>query len=277
MQGAGAARAQGWVVRHRRRPLPHDDPAPAGFRVETRPRDDQPARYLFDDRLQRALGDLGLSVGIELDVDDYKHFIRTTEWPVVNAAADPAYHDFVAGEVFWLRLSHGSETVATQVLRVITTDDYVGMVRDHTLFFGDNPSGFRDFTLLNQDRLPAIGGLVVQLSGLYIRPDWRRARTADGMRLVAAWTRLTHSFTVRNLMADWSVSLTESRIATPRMLMDLYGYPNSIELFETYTPDLGRRERVTLIWMSAQELADSVVSRPRSTGRVDHRVLHTAG
>jgi hypothetical protein len=244
------------------------DPAPVVAR---------PSRYLFDDRLYRALRELGLSVRIEFDVEDYKTFIRGTEHPVVNRSADPAYHDFAAGEVFWMRLSHGSETVATQVLRIVTTDDYIGMIRDHTLFFGDNPSGFRDFRMLREHDLPLIGGLVAQLSGLYIRPQWRRTRTADGMRLVAAWTRLTHSFTARNLMADWSVSLLEERIATPRMIEDLYGYPHALELFETYVPDLDRYERVSLVWMSAAEQIDSVASRPRPAGRPDRLALHTAG
>jgi hypothetical protein len=225
------------------------------------------AGYLFDDALYQALRELGLTVRIEFDIDTWKDFIRTTEWPVINSSADPAYHDFVAGEVFWMRLLHGTETVATQVIRVITTDDYVGMVRDHTLFFGDNPSGFQDFRMLSDAGVPTIGGLVVQLSGLYIRPQWRRARTADGMRLVAAWTRLTHSFATRNLMADWSVSLLEERVASPRMVEDLYGYPHATELFETYIPYLDRHERVTLIWMSAAELVDAVSSRPRALAR----------
>jgi hypothetical protein len=237
----------------------------------------RPSRYLFDDRLYRALRELGLSVRIELDVEEYKSFIRGTEHPVINSSADPAYHDFAAGEVFWLRLSHGGETVATQVLRIITTDDYIDMIRDHSLFFGDRPSGFRDFRMLAETGLPTIGGLVAQLSGLYIRPQWRRARTADGMRLVAAWTRLTHSFTARNLMADWSVSLLEERIATPRMIEDLYGYPHAIELFETYVPDLDRCERVTLVWMSAAEQACSAASRPRPAGRSDHLAPRMAG
>jgi hypothetical protein len=237
----------------------------------------RPSRYLFDDRLYRALRELGLSVRIEFDVEDYKSFIRSTEWPVVNSVSDPAYHDFVAGEVLWLRLLHGNDTVATQVVRLVTTDDYIGMVRDHTLFYGDHPSEFRDFCMLGEDRLPRIDGLVTHLSGLYIRPQWRRARTADGMRLVAAWTRLTHSFTARNLMADWSVSLVEARVATPRMVEDLYGYVHATELFETYVPELDRRERVTLIWMSAAEQADSVASRPRPAGRPDHLASRMAG
>jgi hypothetical protein len=244
---------------------------------QPRPAPARPSGYLFDDRTYRALRDLGLSVRIEFDVEEWKSFIRTTEWPVVNSVADPAYHDFVAGEVFWIRLLHGSETVATQVLRIITTDDYIGMVRDHSLFFGDRPSGFRDFCMLGGDSLPRIDGLVTHLSGLYIRPQWRRTRTADGTRLVAAWTRLTHSFTARNLMADWSVSLIEARVATPRMIEDLYGYRHSAELFETYVPELGRRERVTLIWMSAAEQADSVASHPRRADRSDHLALRMAG
>src|SRR5271163_3274580 len=94
---------------------PHHQPPPAPAR---------PSRYLFDDGLYRALRELGLSVRIEFDVEDYKSFIRGTEHPVVNSSADPAYHDFAAGEVFWMRLSHGSDTVATQVFRIVTTDDY---------------------------------------------------------------------------------------------------------------------------------------------------------
>jgi hypothetical protein len=237
----------------------------------------RPSRYLFDDRLYRALRELGLSVRIEFDIEEYKSFIRSTEWPVVNSVSDPVYHDFAAGEAFWMRLLHGSDTVATQVLRIITTDDYIGMVRDHTLFFGDHPSGFRDFRMLGEDRLPQIDGRVTHLSGLYIRPQWRRARTADGMRLVAAWTRLTHSFTARNLMADWSVSLVEAHVATPRMVEDLYGYPHATELFETYVPELDRRERISLIWMSAAEQACSVASRPRPAGRSDHLPSRMAG
>jgi hypothetical protein len=237
----------------------------------------RPAGYLFDDALFRRLRELGLSVRLEFDIEEWKRFIQATEWPVINAAADPAYHDFVAGEVFWMRLSHGSETVATQVFRMITTDDYVGMVGDHTLFFGDQPSRFERFRLLADARVPRIGGLVAQLSGLYIQPAWRRARTLDGMRLVAAWTRLSHSFTLRNLMADWSVSLAESHVATPRMIGELYGYPNWGDLFEAYEPALRRFERVTLMWMSAPELAGSVASRPRPAGRSDHRAPSTAG
>jgi hypothetical protein len=236
----------------------------------------RPSGYLFDDRIYRALRDLGLSVRIEFDIEEWKSFIRTTEWPVVNSVADPVFHDFVAGEVFWMRLSHGSETVATQVYRMITTDDYIGMVRDHTLFFGKHPSGFRDFQLLSEGHLPAISGLVAHLSGLYIRPQWRRARTADGMRLVAAWAGLTHSFTTRNLMADWSTTLVEKRVATPRMIEDLYGYPNATELFETYVPELDRRERVTLAWMSADELIGSVAQRPRRADLSAHRQPHMA-
>jgi hypothetical protein len=239
---------------------PHHVPA-----IDDRPRSRRTRSpgYLFDDTIYNALRALGLSVRIEFDIEAWKTFIRTTEWPVVNSSADPAYHDFVAGEVFWMRLTHGDETVATQVYRMISTDDYVGMIRDHTLFFGGQPSGFVDFRMLGEDAVPPIGGLVAQMSGLYIRPDWRRARTADGMRLVAAWARLTHSFTARNLLADWSVSLLEERVATPRMIEDLYGYPHAVELFETYIPYLDRHERVTLVWMSADELAGSVARPPR--------------
>ena len=238
---------------------------------------DRRSGYLLDDRIYRDLRGLGLSVRLEFDVEEWKSFIRTTEWPVVNSSADPAYHDFAAGEVFWMRLSHGDATVATQVFRIIPTDDYVGMIRDHSLFFGERPSGFRDFRMLAEDRVPVIGGLVVQLSGLYVQPTWRRVRVGDGMRLVGAWARLSHSFTLRNLMADWSVSLLEERVATPRMVVDLYGYPNASDLFETYIPYLDRHERVTLVWMSADELADSVASRPRPAGRPAHQSLHMAG
>jgi hypothetical protein len=253
--------------------------APPGLAaaVPRRPAPARPTGYLFDDGLYRALRELGLSVRIEFDIEEWKRFIVATEWPVVNAAADPAYHDFAAGEVFWMRLTHGAETIATQVFRVIMTDDYVGMVGDHSLFFGANPSRFQDFQLLAGADMPTIGGLVVQLSGLYIRPDWRRVRTADGMRLVAAWTRLSHSFAARNLMADWSVSLVEERLATPRMIQELYGYAHAGELFEAYEPALGHRERVSLMWMSAEELAGSVASRPRPVGRPAHPELHTAG
>jgi len=249
--------------------MPQDFPsAPAtAVRIAPARSASRTAGYLFDDRIYRALRELGLSVRIEFDVEEWKSFIRTTEWPIVNCAADPTYHDFAAGEVFWTRLSHGNETVATQVFRMITTDDYVGMIRDHSVFFGDHPSEFKDFRMLAEDALPTIGGLVVQLSGLYIRPDWRRVRIADGMRLVAAWVRLSHSFTVRNLMADWSVTTVEERIATPRMIEELYGYPNSAAIFETYVPHLDRHERISLLWMSAEELVTTVSSRPRATGR----------
>ncbi len=236
----------------------------------------RPAGYLLDDRLYRALRDLGLSIRIEFDIDEWKRFIKTTEWPVVNSSADPAYHDFAAGEVFWMQLMRGDETVATQVLRMIATNDYVGMIRDHTLFFGDHPSEFRDFRMLAEDDVPIIGGSVAQLSGLYIRPQWRRTRTADGMRLVAAWVRLVYSFVTRNLMADWSVSLLEERVATPRLMRDLYGCPHSVELFETYIPYLDRHERVTLLWMSAAEAVDSVAQRPQAVGPFRNRQLSTA-
>ena len=248
--------------------------APALAELPARRRSVHSPGYLFDDRLYRALRELGLSVRIEFDVEEWKDFIRTTEWPIVNCAADPAYHDFAAGEVFWMRLSHGSETIATQVFRMITTDDYVGMIRDQTLFFGKGPSEFQEFAMLPTADLPTIGGLVTQLSGLYIRPDWRRVRTADGMRLVAAWTRLSHSFTARNLMADWSVTTVEERIATPRMIEELYGYPHARGIFEAYVPHLERRERITLVWMSAAELVESVASRPRSAGPSNRRSLH---
>ncbi|MBV8167028.1 MAG: hypothetical protein JO021_09570 [Alphaproteobacteria bacterium] len=235
------------------------------------------AGYLFDDTIYRALRELGLTVRIEFDVDEFKRFIHGTEWPVVNSAVDPAFHDFAAGEVFWMRLLHGGETVATQVFRMITTDDYIGMIGDHTLFYGNTPSEFRDFRLLPAPgEGPRLGGLVVQLAGLYIRPDWRRACTADGTRLVAAWVRLSHSFTARNLMADWSVSLLEQRLATPRMIEELYGYPHAMPVFETYVPEFDRHKRVTLVWMSAAELAASVASRPRPAGRPDRRIHHMA-
>src|SRR5581483_9141943 len=89
---------------------------------------------LFGETAYRAIRTLGLDVRLEFDIGDFKHFIRTTEWPVVNAAADPDLHDFAFGEVLWLRLLGGGQTIATQVLRVIETGDYVSMLRDHTLF-----------------------------------------------------------------------------------------------------------------------------------------------
>jgi hypothetical protein len=257
--------------------MPQDLSPVARPAVSARPTG-KPTGYLFDDTIYRALRELGLAVRIEFDIEDFKDFIRGTEWPIVNSAADPAFHDFAAGEVFWMRLSHRGETVATQVFRMIMTDDYLGMIRDHSLFFGSHPSGFRDFRMLpSADDVPRLGGLVVQLTGLYIRPDWRRARTADGMRLVAAWTRLSHSFTARNLMADWSVSLLEQHIATPRMIEDLYGYPHAMRVCETYVPDFDRHEPVTLVWMSAEELVASVASRPRPAGQPGPRIPHMAG
>lgn len=260
--------------------MPQDHSQLAILPDTARSRDHAPARtagYLFDDTIYRALRDLGLSVRIEFDIEAWKSFILTTEWPVVNCSADPAYHDFVAGEVFWMRLLHGTETVATQVFRMISTDDYVGMIRDHSLFFGANPSGFTDFRMLQADGVPLMSGLIAQLSGLYVSPAWRRVRGADGTRLVALWVRLSHSFTTRNLMADWSVSLLEERVASPRMIEDLYGYPNAAELFETYIPYLGRHERVTMVWMSAAELVGSVASRPRQVVRSDLRQPSMAG
>ena len=78
-------------------------------------------------------------------------------------------------------------------------------------------------------------------------------------------------------MADWSVSLLEERVSTPRMIEDLYGYPHAVELFETYIPYLDRHERVTLVWMSAAELADSALTRPRQAVRSDRRLSNMAG
>jgi len=69
---------------------------------------------------------------------------------------------------------------------------------------------------------------------------------------------------------------SEARVATPRMIEDLYGYPHATELFEAYVPELDRHERITLIWMSAAEQACSVASRPRPAARSDHRALSTA-
>src|SRR4051794_12407147 len=84
--------------------MPQDFSPPTARAAPTRP-----TGYLFDDGLYRALRELGLTVRIEFDVEEWKRFILSTEWPVVNAAADPAFHDFAAGEVFWMRLSHGTE------------------------------------------------------------------------------------------------------------------------------------------------------------------------
>src|SRR5579871_5392305 len=116
---------------------------------------------VFDARIHGAIRALGLDVRIGFDLEVWKRFVHATEWGVVNASSDPAFHDFAPGEAVWLQLVHGAEVVATQVLRTIETPDFVGMVRDHTLFFGRHPSQFRDFRMLCDDDAPRIGGRVV--------------------------------------------------------------------------------------------------------------------
>lgn len=222
----------------------------------------------WDERLFREIQHLGLQVRIEFDIEAWIKFIKTTEWPVVNASINPALHDFRPGEVFWVNLVNTmGETVATQVFRLIETDDYVDMIRSHRLWYGDRPSQLQGFSMLDA-QVPQMGGLVLQLSGLYIRPDWRRARTESGARLVAAFVRLMHSFSHRQYDPDWSVSLLEERVSTPRMINDLYAYPNAVELFETYMPELQRSERVTMIWMPGSELAAQAGSLPQRAGSV---------
>jgi hypothetical protein len=224
-------------------------------------------RYLCDENLLGQLGALGLRLRIEFDMEEWKAFIRGTEWPVVNASADPARHAFRPGEVFWLNLHSAGQTIATQVFRIIDTDDYLGLVESHALWFGDAPSEFGEARMLGGPDLPRLAGTVVQLSGLYIDPSWRRVRTSAGMRLVAAFVRLSHSFTLRNLGADWSVTLIEERVASPRMVHDLYAYPNAREVFEAHIPYLGRKERLTLAWMSRAELATLSDRRLPPVGR----------
>lgn len=232
-------------------------------------------RYLFDEDLLGQIKGLGLGLRIEFDMEAWKDFICTTDWPVVNASADPARHDFRAGEVFWLHLYSGGSTVATQVLRVIDTDDYVDLIRSHRLWFGDGPSEFADARMLCDDP-PHISGTVVQLSGLYIVPSWRRVLTARGMRLVAAFTRLTHDFTLRNLAPDWSVTLVEQRVSSPRIMHELYGYPHAEKIFEAYFPYVGHMERMTMLWMSHAELAALSGRLPRPVARSLHLAVPMA-
>lgn len=224
--------------------------------------------YPWDETLFREMQRLGLQLRVEFDIRGWIDFIKTTEWPVVNGSINPELHDFRPGEVFWINLvDRSGQTAATQVFRLIETDDYVDLIRSHRLWYGDGKSGLQGFRMLTDD-VPVLGGLVLQLSGLYIRPDWRRARVDGGMRLVGAFTRLMHSFS-RQYAPDWSVSLLEERVSTPRMINDLYAYPNSAELFETWMPELKRTERVTLIWMPGSALAAQAESRPLRVGSVD--------
>lgn len=236
----------------------------------------RPGRYFFDESLFHQIKELGLGLRIEFDMEEWKTFIRGTEWPVVNASVDPVRHNFRPGEVFWLNLHEHGHTVATQVLRIIDTDDYVEMVRDQSIWFGDAPSEFQDARLLADD-FPLISGTVVQLSGLYIAPQWRRARTSRDMRLVAAFVRLSHDFTLRNLAADWSVTLIEQKVATPRIVNDLYAYAHAKEAFEAFIPYLGRKERLTMAWMSHTELAAISDTRPPSTAQSHRQLEPTAG
>lgn len=223
-------------------------------------------RYLFDEDLLGQIEALGLGLRIEFDMEDWKAFIQTTEWPVVNASVDPARHDFRPGEVFWINLHSGGRTVATQVLRVIDTEDYVDLVRTHRIWFGDGPTELTDARMLSET-LPHLSGTVVQLSGLYIVPKWRRVWTPSGLRFVAAFARLTHDFTLRNLSPDWSVTLIEEQVASPRMVRDIYGFPNAAEAIEAYFPYRGRTERMTMAWISHAELAALSGTRPPPAAR----------
>lgn len=233
-------------------------------------------RYLFAEDLLGQIKDLGLGVRIEFDIKEWIAFIRGTEWPVVNASVDPAYHAFRPGEVFWIHLHAGGRTVATQVLRVIETEDYVDLIRSHRVWFGDRPSQFSEARMLSET-LPRISGTVVQLSGLYIDRKWRRVWTANGVRLVAAFTRLTHDFTLCNLSPDWSATLIEERVASPRIVHELYGYPHAEPTFEAVIPYLGHKERLTMAWMSHAELAALSGRLPPSAVRFRHLAVPMAG
>ena len=234
------------------------------------------ARYLFDEDLFRQINELGLSLRIEFDMEEWKAYILGTDWPVVNASADPARHDFQPGEVFWLNLHSRGHTIGTQVLRIIETEDYVDLIRTHRLWYSDGPSELREARILRDD-LPRLAGTVVQASGLYIDPKWRRARTSRGMRLVAASMRLTHDFTLRNLHPDWAVTLIEKHVAIPRVVHDLYGYPHAAEVFEAFFPYVERMERMTMAWMSHAELAALSGTLPPPAGRSPHLLAPLPG
>ncbi len=204
-----------------------------------------------------ALEALGLKVAVDTDFRRYADFITATDWPVVSPVIDPNRHNFSGDEALWLSLiTPEGRIVGTQCVRRVESTDYIGLLRAGRLF-GDAMPGYR--WLVPKDveaTMPRIAGTIVHTTGLWIAPDWRRKRTRTGDRLVSAFGRFTHAFTLDFYRLDWSASLVDMKIAKPRLIHDLYAYPHMVEACECDQPGEDRKIRLALTWASAGELRD---------------------
>ena len=199
------------------------------------------------DRMADEAIDLGVTIRIETDFDEFARVLRTASgW--VYPSFDPACAR-LERDALWLRVTDAEgELVLVYAARVFRCDEFMTLLRNERLWFDRGLRAVSPNYRLLESRFdtPAWGGTVGHGGGLWVDP---RAR-GHGL---STWAPIyMRALMVRRFDIDWQTNLVFANMA--ERSRRAYGYTEIERVIDGYFPPTGKDAAVYLSRMSRAEI-----------------------
>jgi len=220
------------------------------------------------DRMADEAIDLGMTVRIETDFEEFAYLRRSVGDGFLYPSFDPAVSR-LARDAFWVRADNDDgELLAMVASRVFRCDDFMALVRNERVWFDRGPHGMsRGYSVL-PTRLndPVWGGVVGHGGGFFVHP---RAR---GHGLSVWLPMYQRALMVRMYGVDWHTNFVSEAMA--ERSKRAYGYPDVELIIDGYFPPMRKDQRVYISRISRAEIVRQLEADEfdRRTTRVDRRV-----
>lgn len=195
----------------------------------------------------------GYSTSINDNLDSWVDFyLKTNPHGVVNAAADPSYHDLGPHNSFWLAVyKRGTrEIIACIAQRMIETDDLLEDQRTLRLWYGDKAEDLPPLELAQSpEAYPPASGLIAYPAGLFVSQTERRSGLAWLLiRMARAYALM------RWPQMGWQCGNSLEPIAARGLPFNTYGYKRCDLLIDGWFEPTQLNQKVFMTSISQEQM-----------------------
>lgn len=215
----------------------------------------------FVDRTEATLSDMGLSLGVDSDLERWVRHMRQAPGTLrVAATHDPEFSDVHPGNAFWAWFENRlGQIVSCIAHKVIVTDNLLDEVRSHRIFFNRRPILHHyPVQLCVGEEVPTLSGHVGYTGGLWVHPDYR-GRSISGLL-----ARTCRNLSVRHFHIDWNVGFIADTPSRRKMGLEGYGMAHSTPLLKGIFPLSGEQREMQMFYMSKEEILAQIAAENQS-------------
>ncbi len=165
---------------------------------------------------------------------------------------DPQRVDLTMSNSFSVLLSKGSEVLACQGERILTTIDLVYEIKSHRLYRDTPTLGPHEVDISLGVEVPVLSGRIGLGGAAWVQREHRN----QGI----AWylPRIVRAIARRDYLIDWQVGFVPDTPAVMNLVKNVYGFKRASRLLTGRHPGYGEEHPQRMVWMSSWEVLEEV-------------------